>query len=234
MIDRRISVPARDEVDGNYAYETIPVPEGITRIDVAIEYDRSAECIIDIGVADPRFEAFPSREGFRGWSGSARKSFFVAKDDATPGYLPGPIPAGDWHLILGLYLVPIGGAELRLRVTFDAKPRQPWAGLPAPREVRRGDAGWYRGDLHCHCWHSDAAGSPETLHQAARQAGLDFLAVSDHNTISQRRYFLPRSTPDLLFLRAMEVRPTMVMPTCLEPRDGSTSGSRGPTMSTKW
>lgn len=205
MIDKRISVPSREEADGNYAYVPIRVPEGVTRIDVAVDYDRSADCIIDIGMADPQIEAFPSRAGFRGWSGSARDRFFLARDDATPGYLPGPIPAGDWHLILGLYRVPASGAEIRLRVDFDTEARPLWEGLPGPLEVQRCQAGWYRGDLHCHCWHSDAAGSPETLHDAARQAGLDFLAVSDHNTISHRRYFLPRSTPVLLFLRALEV-----------------------------
>ncbi len=54
-------------------------------------------------------------------------------------------------------------------------------------------------------FHSDAAGSPELLHAAAKQAGLDFLAVADHNTISQRRYFHPNSSADLVFVRAMEV-----------------------------
>ncbi|MBM1221440.1 CehA/McbA family metallohydrolase [Ponticoccus sp. SC2-23] len=205
MIEKRIVVPTRDETQSNYAYAPIPVPEGISRIDVAVEYDRGEDCAIDLGLADPRFGVFPSREGFRGWSGSARDRFFVASDDATPGYLPGPMPAGDWQLILGLYRVPAGGTEIIIRVSFDAGSRGPWSGLPAPVEVRREAEGWYRGDLHCHCWHSDAAGSPETLHAAARQAGLDFLAVSDHNTVSHRRYFLPRSTPDLLFLRAMEV-----------------------------
>jgi len=70
--------------------------------------------------------------------------------------------------------------------------------------VRKG-AGWYRGDLHCHTYHSDACGAPEVLHAAARQAGLDFLAVCDHNTTSQRRYFHPHSSPELVFVRGMEV-----------------------------
>jgi hypothetical protein len=76
-----------------------------------------------------------------------------------------------------------------------------------PEPVRKG-AGWYKGDLHCHTYHSDAAGSPETLHAAARQAGLDFLGVADHNTVTQRRYFYPQSSPDLVFVRAMEVTTT--------------------------
>ncbi len=69
----------------------------------------------------------------------------------------------------------------------------------------RQQAGWYKGDLHCHTFHSDARGAPETLHAAAKQAGLDFLAIADHNTITQRRYFHPASSPDLVFVRAMEI-----------------------------
>jgi hypothetical protein len=70
--------------------------------------------------------------------------------------------------------------------------------------VRTG-AGWYRGDLHCHTYHSDARGAPEVLHAAAKQAGLDFLAVADHNTTTQRRYFHPHSSPDLVFVRGVEI-----------------------------
>ena len=85
----------------------------------------------------------------------------------------------------------------RRRPRHRRSPRAPSPCAPAP--------GWYRGDLHCHTFHSDARGSPEMLHAAARQAGLDFLAVADHNTTTQRRYFHPSSSPDLVFVRAMEV-----------------------------
>jgi predicted metal-dependent phosphoesterase TrpH len=46
---------------------------------------------------------------------------------------------------------------------------------------------------------------PSYCTAAARQAGLDFLAIADHNTTTQRRYFHPQSSPDLVFVRAMEV-----------------------------
>ncbi len=153
---------------------------------------------------DPRMTDFPSEEGFRGWSGGARDRFFVATDDATPGYVHGPIQAGEWNVILGLYKVPAQGAEVTVTVSLDSTPRPT---LPRPARtfpVRQG-AGWYKGDLHCHTYHSDARGAPEVLHAAARQAGLDFLAIADHNTITQRRYFHPNSSPDLVFVRAMEI-----------------------------
>lgn len=193
-----------DQARNPYFYVPFEVPPGTTRLDIAMAYPKAGDCVIDLGLFDPRVTDFPSAEGFRGWSGGARDSFFVATDDATPGYILGEMPAGTWQVILGLYKLPPQGAEITLTVSLDDTAR---ATRPQPRRtkpVRKG-AGWYKGDLHCHTFHSDARGGPELLHEAAMQAGLDFLAVADHNTISQRRYFYPASSPDLVFVRAMEI-----------------------------
>lgn len=202
-IRKEVTVTPADRDAGPYRYVRLDVPAGTTRIDVAMAYPKAEDCIVDLGVFDPRAAGFPSRDGFRGWSGGARDRFFVAADDATPGYVPGPIPAGPWHVALGLYRIPERGARVELTVSFDDGERAPYAAPPRNEPVRPG-AGWYRGDLHCHTFHSDAAGSPERLHESARRAGLDFLAVTDHNTITQRRYFDRHSTPELVFLRGME------------------------------
>jgi predicted metal-dependent phosphoesterase TrpH len=193
-----------DQTRSPYFYVPVEVPEGTTRIDVMMRYAKADDCVIDLGMFDPRTTDFPSEGGFRGWSGGARDSFFIATDDATPGYVHGPMPSGTWNIILGLYKVPTQGTEVVLTVALDSSPR---ATLPAPARTRpvRKAAGWYKGDLHCHTFHSDAKGSPETLHAAAKQAGLDFLAVADHNTITQRRYFHPASSPELVFVRGMEI-----------------------------
>ena len=197
-------VTRADQARNPYFYIPFDVPAGTTRMDVTLAYPKAEDCIIDLGAFDPRDTGYPSASGFRGWSGGARDRFFIATDDATPGYIHGEIQPGRWNVILGLYKVPEGGADVTVTITLDAGPRrlepQPARTFP----VRRGE-GWYRGDLHCHTFHSDARGGPELLHAAAKQAGLDFLAVADHNTITQRRYFHPQSSPDLMFVRAMEV-----------------------------
>jgi hypothetical protein len=41
---------------------------------------------------------------------------------------------------------------------------------------------WYRGDCHVHSVHSDGQLTPRQLTVAARAAGLDFLAATEHNT----------------------------------------------------
>jgi hypothetical protein len=193
-----------DQTANPYFYIPFDVPEGTTRIDVTLAYAKAEDCIIDLGAFDPRDTGYPTQEGFRGWSGGARDHFFIATDDATPGYVHGDIQPGRWNVILGLYQVPEAGTVVTVSIALENAPRalapQPTRTFP----VRQG-AGWYRGDLHCHTFHSDAKGSPELLHAAARQAGLDFLAIADHNTITQRRYFHPQSSPDLVFVRAMEV-----------------------------
>lgn len=204
MMTRNLHLTPADKARSPYFHVPFEVPEGTTRIDVAMRYERTDDCIIDLGCADPRLGDFPGEHGFRGWSGGARDRFFIATDDATPGYVHGEMPAGTWRVILGLYKVPARGVDVELAFELDDGPRALTPQSVRSFPVRKG-AGWYKGDLHCHTFHSDAKGSPELLHAAARQAGLDFLAVSDHNTITQRRYFHAHSSPDLVFVRAMEV-----------------------------
>lgn len=190
--------------DGDYVYLPFDVPAGTTQLSVSLTYPKAVDCVIDLGIFDSTMAAFPSRSGFRGWSGGARDGFRLGLDSATPGYLAGPMPEGVWQIILGLYRLPTLGAQVAVQVTFDTSPRSAFIPAP-PSQAFRSGAAWYRGDLHCHTYHSDAAGSPALLHAAAQQAGLDFLAVADHNTTSHWDYFNAASSPDLVFVRAMEV-----------------------------
>ena len=180
------------------------VTKGVTRIDVTFQYDKSNDCLIDIGILDSTATNFPTQRGFRGWSGGARDHFFVARDSATPGYYAGEIHEGVWKIVLGLYILPVEGASIKLGMKADDSARKLFI-PPEPVRVRRNGAGWFRGDLHCHTYHSDAKGSPEQLAENARMVGLDFLAVTDHNTTTQWQYFGQKSTEDLVFVPGMEL-----------------------------
>ena len=180
------------------------VPDGTTRLEVTLDYGKTDDCVLDLGILDSSATDFPTCTCFRGWSGGARRTFFVAKDDATPGYYPGPMPGGTWKILIGLYKVPQGGVDLALSVSADTAPRPTYAAAKDSAALRD-VPGWYRGDLHCHTYHSDAKGAPATLAENARRIGLDFLAVTDHNTTSQWRYFGPASTAELVFVPGMEV-----------------------------
>ncbi len=201
------------EVSDPYRYVPLHVPPGTTRLDVTYDIESSGQARIDLGLFDPSATAFPTRTGFRGWSGSARKRFHVATDSSTPGYVAGSMPAGTWRIILGCYVIPASGATVLLTVRASernephSKSDGARAALPTHEQsdpVRR-KAGWYRGDLHAHTFHSDAKGSPQVLHRAASSLGLDFLAITDHNTVTAWDYFAAASSPELLFVPGVEI-----------------------------
>jgi hypothetical protein len=177
-----------DRVAGPLRPVPFEVPNGTAAITVTLEYDRSGGAVLDLGCAGP--------EGFRGWSGGARETFTVGIEQATPGYLPGPIVAGLWEVWLGLHRVPPEG--LRYSLEIETHTRIPSGGYedvgvswdgpaerPPPRDLPTVDGlRWYAGDLHAHTTHSDGALTVDGLALLAAQTGLDFLAVTDHNTIS--------------------------------------------------
>ncbi|WP_219414271.1 CehA/McbA family metallohydrolase [Pseudonocardia nigra] len=165
-----------------YPLLPVEVPAGTDALTVRLDFDRT-DGVLDLGCFGPT--------GFRGWSGGARETFTVAAGWATPGYLPGPLEPGTWHVCLGLHRVPADG--LPYEVVVDAVPatppeppvappvpaRPPQRALPAEPGLR-----WLAGDLHSHTVHSDGALTVDELACRAAAAGLDFLAVTDHNTVS--------------------------------------------------
>lgn len=184
-----------------YLYLPFEVPAGTRRIHVAYAYgDRPAGPqapgnILDIGIFDPRGREFLTAPGFRGWSGSSRAEFEITEGAATPGYIRGPLFPGRWEVVLGLVQLSWEGVSYELTVTLDLG-QQPIAEgqagselrsgyLPPRLEAARPGAGrWLRGDLHCHTLHSDGENTVREIVEHAVSLGLDFLAVTDHNTVT--------------------------------------------------
>lgn len=165
-------------------YREVPfrVPAGTTAVTVEFAYTGKDErSVIDLGIRDPA--------RFRGWSGGNKAKFTLTETWATPSYLPGPLPAGEWKLILGApNLRKDARAEYTAKITLDDSPV--FHGF-AESPLKTGPA-WYRGDLHVHTQHSDGGCASRagkrvpcptfrTL-EAAAARGLDFVAVTDHNT----------------------------------------------------
>lgn len=202
----------QDQQRDPYPLLPFDVPEGVKRITVTYSFDRGGgtdpqdKNEIDLGLFDPRGHEFLNAPGFRGWSGGARRTVFLAADEATPGYLPGPIYPGRWHVLLGLYKIAPAGCTVHVTVTLD-EGEQGGAPLPSVAwpEVVRPSPGWYGGDLHCHTHHSDGTGSVDDLVAAAHAQGLDFVALTEHNTVSHLPELARRSGPDLLLIPGVEI-----------------------------
>ncbi|MFT4234830.1 MAG: CehA/McbA family metallohydrolase [Microbacterium sp.] len=175
--------------DDRYVRVPFEVPDGVTSLEVRIAFD-TERAVIDLGCA--------GAAAWRGWSGGARQSFVIRADDATPGYLPGPLEAGEWGLILGVHQLPPGGVDVDVEILQPARSgidhgpvapavtgvaRGSERELPAPDGLR-----WYAGDFHGHTLHSDGQESLWGLAALGAAAGLDFLAVTDHNTTSHHAH----------------------------------------------
>lgn len=173
-----------------YRYVPFEVPARCTRIEVAYHYApvvaTDEPATLDIGIFDIRGTE-PFTGGFRGWSGSDRRQFFIEHQRATPGYVAGPLPSGTWSVVLGAYEVPEAGlrywltVSLEMAVRDDVEPPEPARHRPLERRPS-GRPGWYRGDLHSHTEHSDGENTIAEMAYFARSRGLEFLAVTDHNT----------------------------------------------------
>lgn len=163
------------------------VPAGTTRLTVEYRYDRAGEAnVVDFGLFEPG-PLDPGTAAFRGYSGGERTSVTISPQVATPGYWPGPVPAGRWHALLGLYKVATAGVEVELLVEAGREPAGPTPPLATrPAEpLRRGPA-WYSGGLHMHTLHSDGALTAASLVRAAREEGLDFIVITDHNNTTHQ------------------------------------------------
>ena len=176
-----------DRFASPWHYLPLEVPRGTGELRVTLRYDRAAG-VLDLGCLGPG--------GFRGWSGGARNGYVIAAGEATPGYLPGEIEPGLWQAIVGLHRLPPGGLpyELTAQVIrspgalFGPPPSPPVPARPPRRDLPAG-AGrrWRAGDLHTHTVHSDGALTVDELARFAAASGLDFIAVTDHNTVSHHR-----------------------------------------------
>lgn len=180
--DLRLSGRISGEDHQTYLRAPFEVPPGTDRLVVAFDYDgREARTVIDLGLEDPH--------GFRGASGGNKSHFSISATDATPSYLAGPVDPGEWALSLAVPNIRAGvTAAWRAQVWFlqGAEAQM----LPSPTAGR--GPGWYRGDLHLHTGHSD--GSCDSMAdrrvpcplfrtlEAAAASGLDFVAVTEHNT----------------------------------------------------
>lgn len=190
-----------------YVHVPFTVPPGARRLEVSYYFENqvtgaqevSSGNNIDIGVFDTRGAEFLGG-GFRGWSGGARSSFSIERERATPGYLRGPIQPGEWTMLLGCSKIDDPAVRYRLNIDVDIDPlaaAEAVGDVPVPGgDAFRSVAGasgaqppaaggrWYRGDLHAHSEHSDGKNTVEEIVRYTQGIGLDYFALTDHNTIS--------------------------------------------------
>lgn len=177
------------------------VPAGTVEIEVSHD-DLSAENILDWGLEDP--------SGFRGWGGGNSENAIVGVDAASRSYVPGPIAAGQWAVVVGKAKIVETPAQYSVTVTLRQTPtlaaqseRRPYESIVVSDERR-----WYAGDFHVHSRESgDATPSLDQIAEFASGKGLDFVEITDHNTHTAQDFFgdVQSRFPDFLLMPGIEV-----------------------------
>ncbi len=185
---------------GDYVDVAFVVPAGTQEIRIS-HGDGSATDILDWGAWSP--------DGFRGWGGGLTDDAVIGVDQSSRGYLSGPITPGTWTVVVGKAQLDAGGGHYAIDVI--CSDTQSLAILPTAAfspVVVRPDRRWYKGDFHVHSLQSgDASASFDDIAGLAAQRGLDFVNLSDHNTVAQHglQAAYLASHPDLLLLRGAEI-----------------------------
>jgi hypothetical protein len=170
-----------------YIEAPFTVPPGTYRVTLVLAFtDKEKRTTLDLGIIDPH--------GTRCWSGGNKTTLTMSSTDATPSCLVGPIDAGTWKLLLGVPSIRPDVISTYTAEVYFAKNGRVDAEPSFLRKPIRSGPAWYRGDLHMHTAHSD--GSCKSLAgvtvpcplfltaDAAVRRGLDFIAITDHNTTS--------------------------------------------------
>lgn len=178
------------------------VPQGVTELQLTLNYEQgqsSPHNLIVLALNDPN--------GFRGIAHrfATRQVIRLGAQSATPGFVPGVIPAGEWNVQLSLFwIVPTGDAHpWTYSILVQAHKSAPTSQKVSADTARKGR--WFKGDLHAHTNHSDGSWSLKELAESARTYGLDFIALTDHNTISGLAEIAEASGDDLLIIPGIEV-----------------------------
>ncbi len=199
VLDLSGQVPDGPERHFSVAFD---VPEGTKEIAVH-QLTLSDKNILDFGIMD-------STGAWRGWGGSRIKDAVVGEQAATRSHVPGPIPAGQWQIVVGEAAVNETPALFTLEVTLrdtptlapqtDRKPYVPAAPLETGER-------WYAGDFHVHSIESnDAEPTLDEIATFAESRGLDFVHISDHNIHTALDYMTDAQAnhPKMLFVPGVE------------------------------
>jgi hypothetical protein len=193
------------EGGADHFYIPFDVPPGVRELEVRHE-NRTPGNTLDFGLLDPGGPI-----GYRGWGGGSSESAIVGELAASRAYVPGPLTPGSWRVVIGKAQLLQLPARYHVEVVLRDKPtlppqneRRPYSAAPPLLTGRR----YYAGDLHVHSQEStDARPDLSQIVRFAAGRHLDFVEISDHNTVTQLEFFsaAQAQSSSVLLLPGIEV-----------------------------
>jgi PHP domain len=212
-----------DRLAAPWHYLPVEVPAGTAALRVTLSYPRAGGTVLDLGCLGPdgfRGWSGGARDSFALSELGATPGYLagpvtaglwqvmiglhLVPDDGVPFTVTAEaLGASGGALTRALIeagaVAPASGAALSGGGTgVGALATEPLPAGPAQRPARRplpapDGLTWLAGDLHAHTVHSDGVMSVAELAAHAADRGLDFVAVTDHNTVSHHACLRPLS-----------------------------------------
>ncbi len=172
-----------------------------------ITFDHSPQRAEDAPYANQVSLSLFDPTGFRGARhNNADQTIRLSIAEASPGYLSGELPAGQWTVVIDIHRImppdPLT-YTIQVKISNDPITDEPLH-FPKGTTASRGK-GWYRGDLHGHTHHSDGRWDVADFVQYGRDYNLDFVTLTDHNTMSPLAEVDSLSSDDVLTMGGMEL-----------------------------
>lgn len=109
----------------------------------------------------------------------------IGEDSASQGGIAGPLPAGNWSLVLYKRRMREDiEVSLEINCLIGSQHIQEMTPVTFSKRCLKTGLQWYQGELHTHSSESTGRTSVADVVCAARECGLDFLALTDHFTAS--------------------------------------------------
>ena len=136
------------------------VEEGVRSLTMQVEYPMVfPKCVVQPALYGPG--------GLRGCCAVQKTGCTVSAAFASPGFRAAPIEPGQWRVALSVAAMQ---EETDVTVRVTVQPEAP---------------AWYKADLHLHSCHSDGGYTEQETIELCRGAGLDVIALTDHNSVTQ-------------------------------------------------
>lgn len=198
----------------HYLVHEFDLAPGAGELTVTLRYHKERLCQLFLAVFDP--EEYRGTRMNPAGVGDIALDLRMSGSAAGPGALPGPLRPGRWRAMIDIERTSeVASYDLEVvaraegAVTQGASSRAGQAALPngahAPDPATLRGAGWYRGELHAHSWHSDGKVPVAQVIAAARAYGLDFLALTDHFTNAGWQEATALGDGNLAIVRGLEL-----------------------------
>lgn len=179
-----------------YARLSFSVPENTTDLTILLTRETQQEAQLPIALFDST-GSVRIMKASEGASGYHEEKLFLSQDTASKGGIPGPMPSGQWLLVIykrrffeDICLTSkIYASEEEMQAIAPLTGQAPThltelSAHPFSHNVPNREKGWYCGELHLHSDESTGRTSVEKVLEVAQKEKLDFIALTDHFTAS--------------------------------------------------